>query len=50
MFGTALNTSILAANPNKAGLFEGSYFWEGATSHTPLSPTSIIFEEELIQS
>ena len=36
MFGTVLNTSMLAVNPNKARLFEGTFFWGGATWNPPL--------------
>ena len=51
IFGMALNTSMLAVNPNKAWPFEGSFPGEGQLDNLPyrLPPSSIIFQEELIQ-
>ena len=44
LFFNCLRTVNAHINPNKAGLFEGSFSWEGVQFDPPL-----IFQEELIQ-
>ena len=47
--GCLLTVAILAFNPNKADLFEGSFFWTGVNLTPPPPSPQFIFEEELIK-